>query len=401
MQSLLNNDEESAATEIIRAIRESGARLVLIDGFQGVASLLKDREAVRQMVASLAGQLPYLDVTLLVTLEGSAREQATVIELAAADVIIGLDYRVQDWRHVRSLEIVKQRGRGPLAGMHSYSITTEGINVYPRLETLLHMPVQRLPGNAERPSAPAAFGLPELDLMLNGGLSPRTSTLLAAAPGVGKTLLGLHWSLAPLRAGADTDSKTAFLTFHEHIDQLRHKASTFGLPLDQAVKQDAIRLIRLLPFEITPDYVAAQILEATRDSSVERLVLDDLGPLLAELGQRAHNFLAALKELLYQMKITSLLLYELPPLQGLRLELDAVPISMIADNVLLVQQMPAAGVLHRIMAVLKMRFSPYDRTLREFIVEDNVIRVLTPAETTPGLLAEIASSFGGAAPPAP
>lgn len=400
IQSLLNNDVESPATGIIRAIRVSGARLVLIDGFQGVASLLQDREAVRQMVASLAGQLPYLDVTLLITIEGSARDQTQIIELAAADVVIGLEYRVESWRHLRRLEIVKQRGRGPLAGLHSYTITNMGVSVYPRLETV-PMSYQTPEKCGTHPSRVAAFGLPELDLLLNGGLSPRTSTLLAAAPGVGKTLLALHWALAPLRAGTPGDGKTVYMTFHEHIDQLRQKASTFGLPLDQALEQDAVQLIRLQPFEMTPDYVAAQIVAATRDTSVTRLVIDDLGPLLAELGPRGRDFLEALKELLYQAKITSLLLFELPPLQGLRLDLDAVPISMIADNVIMVQQVPAIGTLHRILAVLKMRFSSYDRTLREFIVEDNIIRVLTPAESAPGVLTEIATSFGSAASPSP
>ncbi len=396
MQSLLNSDLESAATGIIRAIRESGARLVLIDGFQGVASLLRDREAVRLMVASLAGQLPYLDVTLLITLEGSARDQAQIIELAAADVVIALEYGVENWRHVRRLEIVKQRGRGPLPGLHSYSITTDGVKVYPRLETI-HM--HHTPTTVERGrTTPAAFELPELDLLLNGGLSPRTCTLLAASPGVGKTLLALYWALAPVRTDQTAKGKAIYLTFHEHIEQLQQKASTFNLPLDRALEQNAIQLIRLLPFEMTPDFVAAQIIEATRDHAVDRLVIDDLRPLHAELGPRARDFMAALKEQLYHAKITSLLLYELPPLQGLRLELDAVPISTIADNVIMVQQMPAAGVLHRILAVLKMRFSSYDRTLREFIVEDNSIRVLTPPETAPGVLTEIASSFGGAAP---
>lgn len=396
MQSLVGDSREPATTGIIRAIRESGARLVLIDGFQGLASLLPGREAIRQMVASLAGQLPYLNVTLLFTLEGSARDPAQLIELATADIVIGLEYRVEGWRHVRRLEIVKQRGRGPLAGLHSYSITSEGIGVFPRLETAL-MIHKDAPVASTNPRAPATFGLPELDRLLHGGLTHRTSTLLAASPGVGKTLLGLHWALAAFASGAAC-GKSIYLTFHEYTDQLRQKASAFGLPLDQALEQDAIRLIRLLPIELSPDYVAAQLIEAMSVGGVDRLVIDDLAPLLAELGPRARDFLAALKEILYRSEVTNLLLFELPPFQGLRLNLDSVPISLIADNVIMVQHLHAAGALHRILAVLKMRYSFFDHTVREIVLEQHGIRVLTPAESAPGILTEIASTFGGAAP---
>jgi circadian clock protein KaiC len=340
--------------------------------------------------------LPYLDVTLLVTLEGSARDTGVALELATADVVIGLEYRTDGWRHLRRLEIVKQRGRAPLPGLHAYAITSAGIALSPRLEALL---LNSEPGHGtiREHTTRASFGLPELDSLLDGGLGARTITLLAAAPGVGKTLLALHWALAPVSCDVAQPGKTLYLTFHEHIGELRQKASAFGLPLERALEEDAMQIIRLLPIELNPDYAVTKIIEAATSGSAHRLVIDDLGSLLAELGPRARDFLSALKELLYRSGMTSLLLLEIPPLQGLRLDLESVPLSLMADNVIIVQQYHAAGTLHRILTVLKMRFSSHDRTFRELVVANNRIRVLSPAETAPGVLDQIEASLDAGA----
>ena len=397
MQSLLGDDPDSAALATVRAIRESGACLVLIDGFQGLASLLPDRDTVRRLVASLAGQLPYLNVTMLVTLEGSARDPRLALELATADVVIGLGYRVEGWRHARRLEVVKQRGRAPLPGLHAYTITSGGITVFPRLEASpIHVGQQHATqtGRLER----ASFNLPELDALLGGGLTPRTITVLAAAPGVGKTSLGLHWALAQAAINAAPPRPAIYITFHEHAEQLRQKAQALGLPLDAALEQGTLKLIRVLPVEVSPDYVAAQIVDAVAAvGGGSRLVLDDLSLLLAELGSRARDFLSALKELLYHAGITSLFLLEIPPLQGPRLDLGPTPLSLIGETVIMVQQYHAVGTLHRILTVLKMRFSSHDRTSREVVFEDGQLRVLTPEETAPGVLSAVAASSSAVA----
>ncbi len=87
MQTLVGEEADPVAM-IIRTIRETGARLVMLDGFQGLDALLRDRNAVHRLVASLASQLPYLDVTLVVTLEGAAHDPAVALELTAADFVI-------------------------------------------------------------------------------------------------------------------------------------------------------------------------------------------------------------------------------------------------------------------------------------------------------------------------
>src|SRR5262245_57379217 len=96
MQTLLNGGKEQVATAFIRAIRESKAQIVLIDGFQGIMPLLADPTSVRALLAALAVQASFINTTLLVTLAGNARDMQYAAEVTAADVVVGLHYTLSE-----------------------------------------------------------------------------------------------------------------------------------------------------------------------------------------------------------------------------------------------------------------------------------------------------------------
>jgi circadian clock protein KaiC len=368
LHSQLSAECQSPAGTIVQTIRSTGAKLVLIDSFQGVAPLLPEGQSIRALLAALAVQLRYLDATLLLTIAGDARDPQFGVELTIADVVIGLAYTIEGRRHGRLLEVVKQRGRTQLAGLHSYTLDSSGVRVFPRIE--VHPQPEARPRAGER----APFGLPELDGLLGGGLNTGTTTLLAGAPGVGKTTLGLHWALTT----AQPDAVSLFLTFGEYSEQLEHKAAAFGLNLQAALAQGAVRVIRIAAIDLDPDRVAAIVLAEQASGSVRRLIVDDIAVLLQELGDRTRDYLSALNDILYGADITSLYLLEIPAFEGLRVNLANTPLAVLGDNALVVQQYEIDGVLRRLLAVLRMRLSFFDRTLRELVLDEQGVRVLKP-----------------------
>ena len=388
LQTVLGQDPDAAASVLVRTIRESGASVVLIDGFQGAADMFDDPRAIRRTMAALATLLTYMQVTLLITLEGRGRSEDMTNELSTADVVIGLEYDVVGQRHTRRVDVIKQRGRAPLAGLHPYDITPDGVRIWPRIEELLLPPIR--PHREER----AAFGIAELDRLLQGGLTTGAN-VIAGAPGAGKTTLGLHWTLA----GATPDSASLIVSFAERPEQLCAKSAAFGLDLEAKIATGAVTVLRFSPVQIDPDRVAIQVLDALTPATT-RLVVDDIAGVLLALGARAGDYLAALADHLYRAGVTSLFMLEIKAFVGLRFDVASTPISLMADNVLIVQQVVAAGVLHRILAVLKMRYSVYDPTLRELILDQNGVQVRTPAETSPGVLTAAARGSGGIAPDA-
>lgn len=287
-------EELSPAATIAGYIRRTGVNIVLLDGFQGAELVLPEQVRMREVLSALAVQIRYLDVTLLVTMAGDVRDPRLHNELTVADVAIGLHYTLAGSRHYRGLEVTKQRGRPQWPGLHSYRLNEQGLEVFPRLESYPLQPTP--PQRTER----VPFGLPELDELLGGGLTTGTTTLLAGAPGVGKTTLGLFWSVANARP----DAQTLFVTFSEQPEQLRLKASAFGIDLDTAQAKQSIRILRIAPTDLNPDWIAALVLGELASGKIRRVVFDDIGVLVHELGERTRDYLGRLNDILYGTDVT-------------------------------------------------------------------------------------------------
>lgn len=387
LQSQMSGDESSAVA-IIKTIRATGAKIVLIDGFQSVYPGLSGQQSTRELLAGLAVQIRYLDVTLILTIAGDARDANLHAELTVADLTIGLSYTASGLRHQRMLEVVKQRGRAQLPGLHRYTIDKQGIQVFPRIE--VYPQPSALPHDDSR----AAFGLAEFDHMLGGGINTGTSATIAGAPGAGKTTLGLYWALAE----AHPEAVSLIITFSEYPEQLQRKAAAFQLDLQGAMESGAVRILRIPPIELNPDNVATLVLAELAARPVRRVLFDDISLLLHELGERTSDYISALNALLYGYNITSLYLLEIAAFEGLRINPANTPLAALGDSVIIVQQYEIQGVLRRLLAILRMRLSLFDRTLRELVLDETGIRVLRPEESATGVLNTAAHLGGGTAP---
>jgi circadian clock protein KaiC len=199
-------------------------------------------------------------------------------------------------------------------------------------------------------------------------------TVLAGAPGTGKTTLGLHWALA----NTTPDERTVFVTFGEYAHQLLGKATAFGLDLATAVAVDQVMIVEPSSAELEPDQLVTQLIPLLSSSQVRQLVIDDITVLVRALGARAFTFLAALRALLYGYGISGLFLLEIDPFTGFQLNLANAPMGVLAENLVAVQQTEALGRLRRVLAVLRMRLSDFDRDVCELLLSPSGVQVLPP-----------------------
>jgi circadian clock protein KaiC len=367
LASHLGDRSKPASAAIAETLRHTRAKLVLLDGLQSAETQHID---VAAFLATLATQVRYLGAAVLVTLAGAARDPDLHPFLMSSDVIIGLDYQVRNHRHQRVLDVVKCRGRAQLPGLHTYQIDDEGVRVFPRLASYPLPPAR--PTNSAR----APFGLPALDRLLDGGPNVGTSTVLAGAPGVGKTALGLLWAMA----GAKQDEHALFVTFDEDPEQLVQKSAAMGLEVEQAQEQGRLTLRCLPAADLNPDAVGAAILTAMASGRIARLVIDDFALVLEELGAQAPSFLAALKRQLRGVGVTSLYLLEAPRRYDQEVVLPHLPVSVLSDNVLLVQQDVRAERRSTQVRVLRMRQSAFDATPQELVIGKRGIQVFSLEE---------------------
>jgi circadian clock protein KaiC len=253
-------------------------------------------------------------------------------------------------------------------------MSNAGLTVYPRLESRVSTVAPVLVSD-DIPEAmigtPVPFAIPGLDALLGGGLTRATTTLAAGSLGTGKTLLGLQFALAGMRAG----ESVVFLGFRETVEQLIFKADLLGGKEEfRAALRPGGTLTLLLwpPVELNADIVADYLLATLTRTGARRLVIDSIAELERALratgdARRVDEYLTALVVTLRDRGVTTLALKETQQTSA-GLEHMADPISMVADNVLALRQGDEGDHLRRTLTVIKMRFSAYNAAVHDFMI---------------------------------
>src|SRR5207244_7045121 len=109
--------------------------------------------------------------------------------------------------------------------------------------------------------------------------------------------------------------------------QLRHKAATFGLPIEAAEASGAIKLLTVPPHDLDADRVAWHIREQVEARNVRRLVIDSATELAGGLTspERAQMFLASLAAYLRSRAVTTYLTVDVPTIVGYELSFAGKP----------------------------------------------------------------------------
>jgi circadian clock protein KaiC len=220
LPDLLAQGADEAKQAVIASAQKEHASLVILDGFRSIRGFLPDDQAAAEFLYSLGATLAMLGTTLIVLVEGNATDRIRDPEQSVCDVILSLHRVIRGGGHRRALEVLKVRGAAPLAGLHPFAIDSNGLTVYPRLESVV--PVD--PG-VWTPTR-AGFGMAEIDELIGGGLNVATSTVAAGTPGLGKTLLGLHFLAEGARRGQAGCSPGSSIMWPNCGRKRRRSAST-------------------------------------------------------------------------------------------------------------------------------------------------------------------------------
>ena len=387
----LKNGGLTGLLSLIRAtVLQERPAILVIDGLESVEQSttrqLDGKEFLHQLQAftSMTGT-----TTLLCAVEqaGEARRD----ENAMVDGVIELSDQLIGPRAVRELTVHKFRGCGYLRGKHEVEITDGGVQIHPRTEIQFDQP----PSHATEERERMAFGVPELDRMMRGGILSGSTLALLGAPGSGKTTLGLSF----LVEGARHGHKGMYFGFYEPPPRLLERAESMNIPLKRYVDEGLIELTWQPPLEHFMDSLAESLLEHVRGDrrSRRRLFIDGVAGFSAAAvyDDRIPRFLSALTNQLRTWDVTTIISEELPLFHS-DVQLPHPELGNVVETVVLLRYVELKSQLHRLLSIMKMRESPYDTSIREFRIGEHGVEVAGSFESAEAILSGSPRSQGGA-----
>lgn len=356
----LNNVLES----IVRHVTEVNPGLVVVDSFRTVlrspAARTSEEMDLQRFLQRLALHLSTWQATTFLVGEYAESEMQDNPVFTIADGIMWLSQLRDRNSIVRKLQVMKMRGQAPMPGLHTFRISSAGVQVFPRIQARLE-PSRVFSGTRH------GFGVPELDRLLSGGIPVGDAVLVAGPAGAGKTIMGTHF----IDEGARQGERVVLALFEEHPDEYIHRADAQGFEFSRLVADKQLQIICLRPLDLSADEILREVQQAVSQSGATRLVLDSLNGLELAL---APTFRDDFRESLFRMVggltgqgVTVLMTVEVTESFTV-LNFSPHQISFLSQNIIFLRYVEVEGQLRRVLTVVKMRRSQHSHDLTEFTI---------------------------------
>ena len=369
---------EVELSETTRAIREMVDRVkpmrVVFDSLSELRLLAGSTLRYRRQVLALKQFLAERGCTVLVLDDSTSPENELHVQTLAHGIITLEQFQPEYGNERRRLRVLKFRGAAYSAGYHDFVIRRGGITVFRRLvaaETRGPVWMERLPS-----------GVPGIDNLMGGGIERGTSTLIAGAAGSGKSTLAVQFACAAAARG----ERAALFLFDESVNTLVSRCSGLGLEIRAHLAADRITTQQIDPAELCPGELTHAIARAA-DEGASIVVIDSLNGYLHALPEERF-LLIQLHELLTYLAekgAATIIVGAQRGIIGPNMQTPA-DASYLADAVVLLRYYEAEGEVHQALSVVKKRGGGHERSIREFRLTPEGIRVGEPLRHFRGVL---------------
>lgn len=362
-----SGDLRAVLARIVAAVEAHGPGLVFVDSFRAVVIATRTDEptsmGLQQFVQELGMLMTNWQATTFLIGEYFSENDPNPV-FTVSDGLIWLRQSLDRNSVVRKIEIIKMRGQASLPGQHTFRIGDGGVQVFP--------PAQVSVRGSELLSPPAGpplgMGVPGLDEMMGGGL-PRGYSLLVAGPsGSGKSILASQF----LAEGARRGEKSVIASFEQ-----RPKLSRNRIVADLIDSGD-VGLVRAPHTDLSVDEVTALLLAEIRRLGATRVVLDSLtGFELMVAPEFADTYRQSLSRMVSAVVSTGVSMLMTSELEDRYTDLRFSPYgaAFLTDAIIVQRYIEVDSRLLRVMAVVKVRAAAHSNELRQFVIDDQGIRI--------------------------
>jgi circadian clock protein KaiC len=359
----MEQDLGTVLKRILAEVNEIHPALVVVDSFRTVARAKSEAE-LQEFVQRLALHLTGWQATTFLIGEYSRTESRTNPLFTVADGILWLSQHVDRNACMRRLQVMKLRAGAPMAGLHTFVMSADGVRVFPRLRPRTDTPI-RLAGKKR-----ASTGLAALDTMMNGGIPAGQVALFVGSSGAGKSLFARQF----IAAGAEAGERGVIVVFEEHEGEYLARADEFGPKLKNAIERRLVEVVCLRPLDLTSDEALAVVRDAVDRTGARRLAIDSLSGFELVLSPSYRDdFREALFRVVNAFTGLGVTVMMTENLVQSATEFDLSPhiTEFLADVIVLLRYVELEGRLEKVLAVVKMRSSRHDTAVRRYTVDDS------------------------------
>lgn len=360
-QEVVGNFDLSALIERIQyAIRKYKAKRVSIDSITAIFQQYDAASVVRREIFRLVARLKQVGVTTVMTTE-RVEEYGPVarfgVEEFVSDNVAIVRNVLEGERRRRTIEILKLRGTTHMKGEYPFTITNQGINIFP----LGAMRLTQRSSNVR-----VSSGVKTLDQMCGGGFFKDSIILATGATGTGKTLLVSKF----IQDACLQDERAILFAYEESRAQLSRNAYSWGIDFEELEQKGLLKILCTYPESAGLEDHLQIIKSEIAEFKPCRIAIDSLSALARGVSNNAfRQFVIGVTGYAKQEEITGFFTNTTDQFMGSNSITDS-HISTITDTILMLQYVEIRGQMSRAINVFKMRGSWHDTGIREYTISE-------------------------------
>jgi circadian clock protein KaiC len=354
---------------IAKEVEVFSPALVFVDSFRSVMLETQrqpnDALSLQQFVQQLGVLLSGWQATTFLVGEYPAETNTNPI-YTIADGLLSMSQSIHRNSMVRQMQVIKMRGLQTSPGLHTFRITTNGIEVFPSAITRDDDGATSPRNEFARSERRVSLGVKGLDDMMGGGLPSGYSLLVAGPSGSGKTILATAFLAEGVRLG----EPGILVAFEQTPSQ------SWSHTIDELVRAGKIGLINTRSLDLSIDEIVQQLTVLIRKMKATRVVIDSLSGF--ELAV-APTFREDFRESLFRMVavlsgfgVTVLMTSELED-RYTDLRFSPYGSAFLTDAIIVQRYIEVRSTLQRVMAVIKVRASNHSNEIRRYEIGDKGI----------------------------
>lgn len=376
-QSLLySSDLELGETtkQIFEAVERTRPSRVVLDSLSEIRLLAQSSLRYRRQILAIKHYFAPFNTTMMLLDDLTADVADKTVHSVAHGVLRLEELAPSYGAERRRARIIKYRGVKFRGGYHDATITTGGLNVFPRLvasefrDTLIR--------------TTKSSGIAELDQLLGGGVETGSSTLILGPAGTGKSLTAIINVAAAIARG----EKAAMFVFDEELGLLFDRMMKLGIDLAQMQRSGKLFVEQVDAAELSPGEFAHRVRRQVDEHHIKSVVIDSLNGYQAAMPEE-NSLILHMHELLQYLNRRGAATFMTVAQHGLVGDMKApIDVTYLADTVILLRYFEASGSVRRAISVIKKRTGTHESTIREYRIDSRGLTIGAPLTEFQGVL---------------